>query len=188
MNPNLRPFVAWAALAAVFAFSYASSFAKPKNELLGLNAPTLFLLTWAKFDAVKPPELVDRVYAVPSEADIKRLLKFHTKRKEFASYIPEQWDCDDFAREFQYLAHVWSRHHYGTTRVSLTVGRAYVQFNGNVSDLFPGDNSWRTDLHVTNVILRDDGRWFWYEPQSGALSPVESALYEGSITVYHIEM
>jgi hypothetical protein len=42
--------------------------------------------------------------------------------------------------------------------------------------------------HAINVILRDDGQWFFFEPQNGRLCPVEGSIYEGAIEVLKILM
>lgn len=130
---------------------------------------------------------LDAIYIVPSSSDIVDLVKFFKKRKEFVSFTRDGWDCDNFAREFMHYASVWSRNHYGNAPAAIAVATVWVKCNGDVSDIFPGDHSLRHEYHVTNLILREDGQWFWFEPQSLALTPVESALYEDTLQVIRIE-
>lgn len=130
----------------------------------------------------------DNLYVMPSQADLDDLRKFYDKRRERLPYVTDGYDCDDFSRAFMHWAGVWSQHRYGRPKAGVAVGTAWVILHGNCSDLFPGNNSIITGHHVINVILREDGQWFWFEPQSGALSKVESMLFEDSLTVVRIEL
>ena len=131
---------------------------------------------------------MDSLYVLPSQPDMDDLLKFYQKRKEPLPYVTDGHDCDDFARAFMHWAGVWSQHRYGRPKAAVAVGVAWVALHGDISDLFPGDHEHRTAFHVINVILREDGQWFFFEPQSRALSKVESMLYEGSLTISRIEL
>ena len=131
---------------------------------------------------------LDAFYYAPDAEGLKDLFRFYAKRREFTNYMVDVWDCDDFAREFTHLSRVWHRLALGKGGAGLTVGTVYVKFDGDVSDLFPGSHALQSDYHVTNVVLASNGRWFWFEPQTGSFKPVESALYEGTITVLRIEL
>lgn len=131
---------------------------------------------------------LDAVYIVPSSADIADLVKFYKKRREFTSFTKDGWDCDNFAREFMHYASVWSRNRYGNAPAAIAVATVWVKCNGDISDIFPGSHDLRHEYHVTNLILREDGQWFWFEPQTLTLTPVESALYEDTLQIIRIEL
>lgn len=131
----------------------------------------------------------DTLYIAPTEHDIKQLLKFYRPRRSGLEYLDQAWDCDNFAREFKYWADVWSTRYYSYTPSALAVGMAYVKLEGDLSDIFPGHHEYSPVVyHVLIVIMRNDGQWLWYEPQSGALVPVESMLYEGSAEIIKVNL
>lgn len=141
---------------------------------------------WFSSDVSRRP--LDLLYAMPSNTDIGHIIKFCRDHRERTTVISEAWDCDDFAREFAYLARVWSVREFPDAPFSISVGIAFLKMDGDVSDIFPRRHDWVTGYHATNIILRDDGQWFFYEPQSGALCPIESMLLEGSVTILRIEI
>jgi len=131
---------------------------------------------------------LDSRYVVPNSTDIAQLVTFYTTRKEFAKFYVEAWDCDDIAREFMHYSRVWTVQRYSKAPVAIAVALAYVRVDGDISDIFPGNHRIVRGLHVLNLILRDDGQWFFFEPQTLALAPVESMLFEGSITIMRVEL
>ncbi len=130
----------------------------------------------------------DSIYIAPTADDIQELLKFYRWRREGMEYLSEGFDCDDFAREFKHWATVWATRYYSHTPAALAVGMVYVHIDGDVSDIFPPSHEIREGYHVLNAILREDGQWLFFEPQTGCLVPVESMLYEGSIEVLKINL
>ncbi len=145
-------------------------------------------LHWKPVDILAGTE--DSAYLAPTQEDIDALLKFYRWRREGLGYLSEAWDCDNFAREFKHWADVWSVHYYDRAPVAVAVGMAYVKISGDVSDIFPsvGHKQIPIFYHVLNVIRRADGQWLFFEPQTGALVPVESMLYEGSIEVLKVNL
>lgn len=132
----------------------------------------------------------DSRYFCPTDSEITELLAFYNWRREDLRYISEAWDCDNMAREFKHWADVWAVHHYRHSAVAVAVGMVYVRLEGDVSDLFPsaGHELISTAYHVLGAILREDGQWLFFEPQTGRLVPVEGPLYEGSVTVLKINL
>jgi hypothetical protein len=132
----------------------------------------------------------DAVYIAPTADDIQQLLWFYRWRREGLGYIDEAWDCDNFAREFKYWADVWSVRYYSRSPAAIAVGVAYVCISGDITDLFPRSRHrlQAPAYHCLNVILRADGQWLWFEPQTGQLVNVESMLYEGTISVFKIQL
>jgi len=129
----------------------------------------------------------DGIYIAPTSEDIEQLLKFYRWRREGFPPIQEAWDCDNFAREFKHWADVWSVRYYARTPAALAVGMVYVRLDGDVSDIFPGLTNVHC-LHVLNVILRNDGQWLFFEPQTGRLVSVESMIYEGTLEVLKVNL
>lgn len=164
-----------------------SANAAEKRTVRGEFGINLYLRAAAKF-STHGVACVDQLYILPTAEDITKLVKFYEKRKEFVTFVPEGWDCDDFAREFKHYASVWSRNFYASPRAAVAVGIVWAELDGDLSDLFPGNHKLQFAYHATAVILRDDGQWLWFEPQTGSLTPVESMLFEGTVTVFRIEL
>jgi hypothetical protein len=154
----------------------------------GLAAEISEHLHWCMPDDVlSGPE--DSIYIAPTAEDIQSLLKFYRWRREGMEYLPEGWDCDNFSREFKHWSDVWGVRYYSHTHAAVAVGMAYVKVDGYIEDIFPrSQGSWVSGYHVLNVILRADGQFLFFEPQTGALVPVESMLYEGSLEVLKINL
>lgn len=159
-----------------------------------INPATPWFIVWDSMSRRLWPEApdnteikngpLDAYYFTPSQAEIDELLAFIKARKEFFPYIPEAWDCDNFAIEAYYLAQVWAVRHTAGQWGPPTVGIAYVKLDGPYP-LWDGEPDAR-GYHAINVILRDDGQWFFFEPQNGRLCPIEGSIYEGAIEVVRI--
>lgn len=131
----------------------------------------------------------DSVYIAPTQGDIEQMLKFYRARREGIPFLYQGFDCDNFAREFKHWADVWAVRFYSRTPAAVAVGMVYVKLSGDISDIFPGNHRYRaTAYHVLGVILRDDGQFFWFEPQSSQLVKVESMLYEGTLEVLKVNL
>lgn len=129
----------------------------------------------------------DDLYFSLSQGQIDDLLRFYTDRRELLSYVEEAWDCDDMAREFLHLSRVWNRRRFGGIPRVPAVGSAYVRLQGPY-DLFP-HSPVAFGYHVVNVILRDDGQWLFFEPQTGRVLAIEGPVrYEESIEVLKLQI
>jgi hypothetical protein len=122
----------------------------------------------------------DSYYISPTQKDIEDMVVFAIAHKEFTPYVEEAWDCDNFAREAKHWMDVWSLRHYRHSRSAIAVGMAYVRLSDPDGELL--------GYHAMNVIRRNDGQWFFYEPQNGQLIPVDGPLSDGCITVLRITM
>jgi len=135
---------------------------------------------------VNDPE--DSIYIAPTEEEIKDLLTFIRHRREGFPYIREAMDCDDFATEAKHLATIWSVRYYQRSPAGLLFGKAYVHLHGRYDLLFPGAGGQYVEAyHVINFIVRADGKIFFFEPQTGLLAPIESFIYEDTLTVLRLE-
>lgn len=131
----------------------------------------------------------DAIYIAPTANDIEQLLKFYRWRREGIEYIPESFDCDDFAREFKYLATIWSVKYYDHTQAALAVGMAYVKIDGYIEDIFPNSKGhWATGYHVLNCVLRADGKLLLFEPQTGRLVDPTGMLLEGGLEILKVNL
>lgn len=130
---------------------------------------------------------VDGAYYSLTKAEIEDLLSFVKARREMIPYIPDGFDCDDFALEFYYWSRVWSVRHTGAAPIAPAVGIAYVKLDGPYP-LFSGEPFVSGVYHAINVILRNDGQWFFLEPQNGRWCPIDGSIYEGAIEVVKIQI
>jgi hypothetical protein len=122
----------------------------------------------------------DMFYISPTQQDIEEMVAFAVANKERTPYVDEAWDCDNFAREAKHWMDVWALRNYRNSRSAVTVGVAYVRIADPLG-FFLG-------YHAMNVILRNDGQWFFYEPQNGKLIPVDEPQADGTITVLKINL
>lgn len=129
---------------------------------------------------------MDSYYFAPTQSEIDEMLAFIKARREPFPYIPEAWDCDSFAFEAYHWANVWGVRHTAGRRGAPTMAVAFVKLDGPYP-LSAGE-PYAQGYHAINVILRDDGQWFFFEPQNGRLCPVEGSIYEGAIEVLKILM
>lgn len=144
-------------------------------------------LLWpdAEYNLLLGPE--DEIYVCPTSDEIRDLFHFFIKFRSGFNYTPEAFDCDDFATEFKYWATIWNVRHYHSAHAALAVGKAYIKLNGYY-DLLSRPRYVAPCGHVINVIRRSDGQWFFLEPQTGKMAPIESLLYEGTVEVVKIEI
>lgn len=145
-------------------------------------------LLWTEANEGSKDGPVDGIYFSLAQENIEDLFSFVRARCETFPYIPEAWDCDDFALEFHYLARVWAvRATQGAATVTPAVGIAYVKLDGPYP-LFRNDPYISNVYHAINVVLRNDGQWFFIEPQNGNIMPIEGSIYEGAIEVVKIAL
>lgn len=130
---------------------------------------------------------VDAVYTPLTQKEINELIAFWREKKQSFVYSQETWDCDDFALEFFYLSRVWCMKRTQGQSAPPAVGSAFVVLHG-CYELFEKPVWPHRAGHVLNVILRDDGQWFFFEPMSGKMCPIEGPLYEDSIEVVKISI
>ena len=147
-----------------------------------------FILPEQELSLKNGPE--DGRYYSPTQAQIDDLLKFFHHRRELLQYTRDAWDCDDMAREFLLLSRVWSAREFPGLPLAPIVGSVYVIVDGPY-ELFPrpdGRPAFGTFAHVLNCIRRDDGQWFFFEPQSELMIPIDGPLYEGSMEIIKIQI
>lgn len=129
----------------------------------------------------------DSLYVSPTQAQIEEMVTFVLAHKEPTPYVDEAWDCDNFAREFKYWADIWALRYF-RARAAVTVAVAYVRIEGDISEIFPGEDNVPLVYHAMITIRRTDGQWFFLEPQNGRLVPVDGLLCLGSIKVLKINL
>jgi len=127
----------------------------------------------------------DAVYGALDPGDLPALFAYWKAHRESLSFLAEAWDCDDFAREFLLLSRAWGAHEWAIP-AAVMVGAAYVHLNGDYP-LFPGSTDVRAN-HVLNVLRCSDGNWYFFEPQTSLMIPIEAPLYEGVIEVLKIQI
>lgn len=132
--------------------------------------------------------VLDALYVLPSQDALNRVEKFRQRYMDGGPFVDEAKDCDDFAREATYLAKRWSYRYFEDLPATLAFGSAFVRIDGEYSLFSQGRHQWMRGYHVLNVYLRNDGKWFFFEPQTGQSEPVESMIYEGVVTVIRVEI
>lgn len=130
---------------------------------------------------------VDAAYNQLTAEEITELVAYWNANKAKLPYMEETWDCDDFANEFAYWARRWVAERTRGESAPPAVGCAYIAIVNNY-EIGTRKIVWvkGTIYHVVNVILRDDGQWFFFEPQSGRMIPIEGPIYEGTIQVIKV--
>lgn len=122
----------------------------------------------------------DAFYISPTQSDIEEMVAFAMSHKEWTKYTEESWDCDNFAREAKHWMDVWALRHYKNSRAAVAVGMAYVRISTE-DGLILG-------YHVMNVIRRNDGQWFFLEPQNGVVVPVDGPLANGTVVILKVTL
>lgn len=142
-------------------------------------------LLWPEMEAEIHSGPFDAGYQALSSKQIQDLILFHKSTRQPFHYQSQSWDCDDFAWEFFYLARVWNmRPDPSDPPPPPAVGLCLIHVNGRY-ELF-GEPIDEEFWHAINVILRDDGQWLFFEPQTGKTQPIEGPIYEGAIEVIKI--
>src|SRR5262245_39405471 len=113
----------------------------------------------------------DSVYRPLSQKQIDSLVSFHRIRGVSFSYEEDSWDCDDFALEFLYRSRVWGMGNLLHPSAPPVVGMVLAKVNRY--ELFEYQDR-HPFYHAFNVILRDDGQWLFYEPQTHRMMPIQS--------------
>lgn len=123
---------------------------------------------------------IDALYSVPSDKQLERIHKACLKP---GTFVPESFDCDDFAFEYFVRARKYAREKFLPSGAALAVGVLYVRIDGPLWDLGIEPGPFGPVHHALNIYLRNDGKWIVAEPQTGKLVPWECLKYEGNITI-----
>jgi hypothetical protein len=103
--------------------------------------------------------------------------------KQHVIYTDEAWDCDDMAKEWVTLTHLWASHEYlPGAPVSLAAFLCYVQIRAGAFD-----GRWDVEgKHALGLVCDNTGCWWFVDAQSGMHQKVEEAYFEGTIEVMKI--
>lgn len=116
-----------------------------------MYAPAMVMITFFNLGVAAMP--LDRVYAAPSISDVQKLIDATRPPLE---YVTEAWDCDDYSRSFkEQLQRKWRAE--GTNPLPLAVGEVYAVIKIN--------RTGEEVAHAFNVIMTDQGKLVWVEPQ-----------------------
>lgn len=131
----------------------------------------------------------DALYVLPPAKHLSDIESFRRKFGLGHTWTRDSWDCDDQAREAMYLAKRWSKVNYVGVPATVAYGSAYVRIVGRYPlgkgmDCSPEQPGY----HVLNVYLRNDGKWFFLEPQNGRTEEALSLIYEGVLEVMRVEI
>lgn len=135
-------------------------------------------LHWRMPDGVLGFE--DAYYISPTQDELEAMVAFAMSSKEQTPYVSESWDCDNYAREAKHWMDVWALRNYRHSRTALAAAVAYVRISDELGFLL--------GYHAMNVIRRNDGQWFFLEPQNGKLTPVENLLEDGTLVILKINL
>ena len=125
---------------------------------------------------------VDGVFWCPTFEQLTKMDKF-VRPKQHTKYTDEAWDCDDMAKEWTTLTHLWASHEYlPGAPVSLATFLCYVEIRAGA---FNG--RWTAEgKHALGLVCDADGEWWFVDTQSGMHQLVEEAYFEDTITVMRI--
>lgn len=136
-----------------------------------------------------PDASFDSWYLRPTREELEQIVAFYFLKRDLTEYMPEAADCDDIAREFMHVSHVWLRRCSPNLPASITVGMAYVEIDGDYGALFPRSaGAHLKAYHCLNVVWLRDGSWVFVEPQTGCITPVEPLIYEGVVYAFRVDM
>lgn len=136
-----------------------------------------------------PDSCFDSYYLRPTREQLEDIIHFYQLRRDFDVWTEEAADCDDIAREFLHVSHVWLRRTFPDLHVSISVAMVYVEIDGDYSPLFPESVGQEIKgLHALNAVWLADGSWVFVEPQTGCITAVEPLVYEGIIYVFRADL
>lgn len=129
----------------------------------------------------KPPGidvLVDDPYVCPTKDMIRWMDKFVQKRQHL-KYAEESWDCDDIAKEWVHLTHLWwLEETSGKIPAALATFLVYTQIETGAFD-----GRWEGNgAHAMGLLCDADGVWWFVEPRRHWRVKAVEAYVEGTIT------
>lgn len=131
---------------------------------------------------VQEPGYVDGVYIYPTY-DLLTMMDAYVRPRQHFGYVAEAWDCDDMAKEWCILTHIWwTEVTKGKAPVALASFVVYVQVERTAFDGRLGI----AGGHALGLICANDGVWWYVEPATGWHVKAQEALFEGSITAEQI--
>lgn len=130
-------------------------------------------------------DTVDQQYLSLTESQIKDMMAY-CARNRTRLYLDEAFDCDDIAREYRVLAERWMLMRFGNPPppASLAMAQLFVEVEGYVDGVFTYPHA----LHVVIAVRRVDGVWFVIEPGVDKRGELLRAIYEGTISVFRVEI
>jgi hypothetical protein len=122
---------------------------------------------------------VDGIFWCPTFEQLTKMDKF-VRPKQHTKYTSESWDCDDMAKEWESLTHLWASHEFlPGAPVSLATFLCYVEIRAGAFD-----GRWMSEgKHALGLLCDNTGCWWAVDAQSGMHQKVEEAFFEGTITV-----
>jgi hypothetical protein len=125
---------------------------------------------------------VDGIFWCPTFEQLTKMDKF-VRPKQHTKYTSESWDCDDMAKEWESLTHLWASHEFlPGAPVSLATFLCYVEIRAGAFD-----GRWMAEgKHALGLLCDNTGCWWFVDAQSGMHQKVEEAFFEGTITVRRI--
>ncbi len=98
-------------------------------------------------------------------------------RDNVRTYVPEKFDCDDFALKAVVLATEALNASDEITGCGHSIGICYLHVAGNLNGVTDAN-------HATNIVRLDDGRLMFFEPQNRGIMDAREAVAAGLAKPY----
>lgn len=129
-------------------------------------------------------ELNDAAYILIGRELLPDLMEFCEKNRT-KHYLPELWDCEDTAREYQVNASKWAAKHFGGARAGMACGVVKATVG---PEIFGLSDYGGIGQHALIAVCPSDGVWMLIEPRTAKMVPLLEAVYEGTIEIYSINL
>lgn len=130
----------------------------------------------------KEPGYVDAVYVLLPRELINEM-DFAVTPKQHLNFVSEANDCDDIAKEWCVLTHLWwLEFSQGKAPVALSTFVVYVDIEAGAFDgrfMFTGG-------HALGLLCDAEGVWWFVEPRAHWAVKAQEAIFEGNITTRQI--
>ena len=102
-------------------------------------------------------------------------------RANVQTYVPEKFDCDDFALKTVVLATEALNESDDLSNCGHSIGICYLHINGNLNGVTDGN-------HATNIVRIDDGRLVFFEPQNRGIIDARGVVRDGIAKPYFYQL
>lgn len=159
----------------------------PKQKTITIAAAPWQIIYFRAYSATRAtPNLnegpVDGIFWCPTFEQLTKMDKF-VRPKQHTKYTSEAWDCDDMAKEWETLTHLWASHEFlPGVQASLATFLCYVEIRAGAFD-----GRWMLEgKHALGLLCDNTGCWWFVDAQSGMHQKVEEAFFDDTITVMRI--
>ena len=157
---------------------------KAEIQIIAASWQTIYLRAYLATRAT--PNLtdspVDGIFWCPTFEQLN-LMDRYVRPRQHTEYVGEAWDCDDMAKEWETLTHLWASQEYlPGAEVALATFLCYVEIRAGAFD-----GRWSDEgKHALGLVCDNTGCWWFVDAQTNMHQKVEEAYFEGTIAVMRI--